>query len=826
GILNIPSLLTGGLFASSIDPLGKMLSNLWGKTTKTIVDAGIQFGGSVRGLQDGKGYNQYASVDTKKTSFFGASKKVTNSVETAALNSDLSAQLGLVFKGVESALSEAATVLGVGADHVKKSLDALTIDVTEISLKGLKGDELTAELNAVLSRTMDGMAEAVLPNMDGFRKAGEGYTETIVRLASNYATLDQSLSSLGMTFGAAGVSSLRARQDLIDMAGGIDKLTEQTGSFADNFLTEAERLAPVQKYVSEQLAALGQSGIKTRDDFKAAVLGISESGKLATKGGMELFTGLMALETAFAAVVPSLEKTKTAAEKLSEREGLIDRRDELKMKPEDMATKRKKKVDESNWDVYDEIVATELANKNRALEIQNLELAGNKVGALAAKRAEEMVGLDASTAQIIKRRHALEDENAATALVAKNRSIEIQIMELQGNKFDALAATRALEVVGLEASTAALIKNRNALQDQAAAAASAVTGANTALENVKTAVDRNKVSMTDAYQRHVEDLKAISEQTKDQISAVKTRTDAVQDVFDKLNDALASTVIQVDYFDAAQRRSAQELLARAAITTRGGGTADIKGLDDALSVIAKPSQQLFKTFEEWTRDQARTASSIATLKENAKDEINFASLTVDAINKAAGAAQAGSDANLKLLADQHKAEMAAQDLIVTNAQTQLDLARGLNTGVMSIAEALKAFGIAVQDVKDKPAPLSVEGLYEKVLGRKGEQSGIDFWKKAYGESVDNTELADFMNAAKPELDAKRDGSWAKFLRDHHVPGYAAGGDFGGGLRLVGENGPELEATGPSRIFNASQTRSMLGGGGNADVVAELREVRR
>ncbi|WP_208296867.1 hypothetical protein, partial [Massilia sp. CCM 8734] len=42
----------------------------------------------------------------------------------------------------------------------------------------------------------------------------------------------------------------------------------------------------------------------------------------------------------------------------------------------------------------------------------------------------------------------------------------------------------------------------------------------------------------------------------------------------------------------------------------------------------------------------------------------------------------------------------------------------------------------------------------------------------------------------------------------------------------GENGPELEATGPSRIFNASQTRSMLGGGGNADVVAELREVRR
>lgn len=42
-----------------------------------------------------------------------------------------------------------------------------------------------------------------------------------------------------------------------------------------------------------------------------------------------------------------------------------------------------------------------------------------------------------------------------------------------------------------------------------------------------------------------------------------------------------------------------------------------------------------------------------------------------------------------------------------------------------------------------------------------------------------------------------------------VPAFAAGGNHLGGLRIVGENGPELEATGPSRIFNASQTRSMM-----------------
>jgi hypothetical protein len=49
-------------------------------------------------------------------------------------------------------------------------------------------------------------------------------------------------------------------------------------------------------------------------------------------------------------------------------------------------------------------------------------------------------------------------------------------------------------------------------------------------------------------------------------------------------------------------------------------------------------------------------------------------------------------------------------------------------------------------------------------------------------------------------------------------GFASGGDFGGGLRLVGEQGPELEVTGPSRIFNANQTKQILSGGGSGDTI--------
>jgi hypothetical protein len=61
-----------------------------------------------------------------------------------------------------------------------------------------------------------------------------------------------------------------------------------------------------------------------------------------------------------------------------------------------------------------------------------------------------------------------------------------------------------------------------------------------------------------------------------------------------------------------------------------------------------------------------------------------------------------------------------------------------------------------------------------------------------------------------------------------IPGYAMGGDFGGGARIVGEGGPELEITGPSRIFDAATTASMLrSGGANGDeLVQEMRAMRQ
>ena len=59
-----------------------------------------------------------------------------------------------------------------------------------------------------------------------------------------------------------------------------------------------------------------------------------------------------------------------------------------------------------------------------------------------------------------------------------------------------------------------------------------------------------------------------------------------------------------------------------------------------------------------------------------------------------------------------------------------------------------------------------------------------------------------------------------------IPGYASGGYHPGGLRLVGENGPELEVTGPSHIISSPATAALLGGhGGDTATVTELKGLR-
>ncbi|KAK0330488.1 hypothetical protein LTR94_032649, partial [Friedmanniomyces endolithicus] len=102
----------------------------------------------------------------------------------------------------------------------------------------------------------------------------------------------------------------------------------------------------------------------------------------------------------------------------------------------------------------------------------------------------------------------------------------------------------------------------------------------------------------------------------------------------------------------------------------------------------------------------------------------------------------------------------------------------------------------IDSIKNSPEA-QIKKLYGEVLGRTADAAGLDYWMDRLQGGISLDAIRDtFQNSDE-----------AKKLRG--VPGFASGGDHVGGWRIVGEEGPELEATGPSRIFNANQTKDMF-----------------
>lgn len=159
---------------------------------------------------------------------------------------------------------------------------------------------------------------------------------------------------------------------------------------------------------------------------------------------------------------------------------------------------------------------------------------------------------------------------------------------------------------------------------------------------------------------------------------------------------------------------------------------------------------------------------------------------------------------------------ALQD-VGSGIESEIERIRGLSGGggAMSLAQLQADFAI------------------KTAQARAGDQSAIDALPKASKALLDasqaqassSLEVARLQAQTLASLEATLKGITDPAARLKSIQGFASGGDFGGGLRLVGEAGPELEVTGPARIFDAATTAQILAGaGGNAEVAGLLRQV--
>ena len=307
----------GGLTKLATGMFAALLPGMFGSsTTRTLQDQGVQFGSGsldaiLSGGLTGSAFQQVATNTKKK--FFGItySDKTSTSTSTTGLDGDFLRQTELLIGSLRDGVLAAAGTLGL--EGAAATLGAFTVNLGKLSFKDMSGDEIQAALEGVFGKLADDMAGAVMPGLTDLQKVGEGLFETLTRVARQYQVVDVTLSSIGKTFGAVGVSSLMARERLIDLFGSLDDFTEQVSFYAETYLTEAERLAPVQNAVTAELARLGLAGVKTRDQFKGVVQGLDVS----TAAGSQLFAALMALAPAFAKVTEETQAVADAREALS-----------------------------------------------------------------------------------------------------------------------------------------------------------------------------------------------------------------------------------------------------------------------------------------------------------------------------------------------------------------------------------------------------------------------------------------------------------------------------------------------------------------------------
>lgn len=298
--------LVGGL-------IGGAVNRMFGYKDKEYKDSGLR--GTVG--ESGVTGENFANW-TQKGGWFRSDRSGT---DTNALDQEVVKQFTKGFDAVKAASVDFASVLGVSAE----ALNGYSKDFNLVL-----GKDMAANEKAVadfFSQMGDEMATKLVPNLAAFKREGEAASATLQRIAADYAIVDAVLGAIGQTFGAVGIESVTARERLIALSGGVEAFSAGVASFAQNYLTEAERLAPVAAAVSEAMAALGFASVDTHEEFKQLVMGIDKT----TEAGAAQWVALMKLQGAFHQVHPAIVAvTEAVADQTSALEDQADVIDSLR----------------------------------------------------------------------------------------------------------------------------------------------------------------------------------------------------------------------------------------------------------------------------------------------------------------------------------------------------------------------------------------------------------------------------------------------------------------------------------------------------------------
>ena len=332
----------GGVIGGTV---GGLINRAFGMGSKEVQTTGIS------GTLSSTGTNAESYAKWHQNGGWFRSDK--SGTDSTAFSADTVAALTNGLNQLKAVSSSFAASLGVDATSIQGYSKTFNIDLG-------KDGNLSDGITKLLGTVGDELATKLVPNVLQFAKTGETASATLERLAGDFDATTQMAQLLGKTaaqaFGTAGIASAAARERLVQLAGSTSNLTSMAASYAQNYLTEGQRLAPVRKAVDEAMAGLGLASVTTREQFKQVI----DSLDLTSEAGARQYVSMMQLSDAFAQVhATSTALAKTEAQIADERKDLQDQLDKLTMTSAQQLAKQRDALDDSNKALFDQVQAAQ-----------------------------------------------------------------------------------------------------------------------------------------------------------------------------------------------------------------------------------------------------------------------------------------------------------------------------------------------------------------------------------------------------------------------------------------------------------------------------------
>ncbi|MCW5597734.1 MAG: tape measure protein [Chitinophagaceae bacterium] len=312
---------TTGTFVDSIPVIGGFASALFGRGP--LKQRGTTLSGTVgtEGFEEGSVQTDFRAkggLFRSNKNDFARFDAVTGEIETdnRRLNEyaeDLARASRQIVGNINTTVAAVGDSLNQIGEGLGLSTEALNSFQTQIKLVSENGKFLEeAQIAEEIARISNEMALSLMPNVEDFSRMGESAVATLQRIGSEFDLLVNAATILGLSLAESREmiqgTAITDRTAFIDAAGGLEALSQQASFFADNFLTDAERLAPSIELLRQEMGELGFSADITKEQFRDLVQSFGQAGGISE----DAFRSLLKLAPLFVRVKDGVEGMNSA----------------------------------------------------------------------------------------------------------------------------------------------------------------------------------------------------------------------------------------------------------------------------------------------------------------------------------------------------------------------------------------------------------------------------------------------------------------------------------------------------------------------------------